>query len=127
MRHPIRMLTVGAALLLGAAACANLDVVNPNSADQSRALATPGDVESLIGGGYNTFFNGSYSYSGPGLFLSNQSFQHTAPWANAAMEFYGRIPRNAIVNDAADPYYGNFTRVWYYSYRAIAIRPTAIS
>jgi hypothetical protein len=114
------MLTVGTALLLGATACANLDVVNPNDADAARALATPGDVESLIGGAYNTWFNGIYAYGGPALFLSNQSFQHNAPWANAAMEFYGRIPRNAIINDAADSYYGNFTRPWYYSYRAIA-------
>ena len=120
MRHAIRMLTVGTALLLGAAACANLDVVNPNDADAARALATPGDVESLIGGAYNSWFNGVYSYSGPALFLSNQSFQHNAPWANAAMEYYGRIPRNSIVNDPADQYYGNFTRPWYYSYRAIA-------
>jgi hypothetical protein len=120
MRHAIRMLTVGAALLLGAGACANLDVVNPNNADAARALATPGDVESLIGGAYNSWFNGVYSYSGPTMFLSNASFQHNAPWANAGMEQYGRIPRIGIINDAADGYYGNFTRPWYYSYRAIA-------
>jgi hypothetical protein len=119
MRHTIKYLVVGATLLLGAA-CANLDVVNQNNADAARALATPGDVESLISGAYNTWFNGVYNYSGPSMFLSNQSFQHSAPWANSAMEFYGRIPRNPIINDAADSYYGNFTRPWYYSYRAIA-------
>lgn len=120
MRNLTKKFMVGSMLLLGAAACANLDVANPNDADASRALATAGDVESLIAGGYNTWFNGAYSYNGPGLFLSNASFQHNAPWANAGMEYYGRIPRIAIVNDAADPYYGNFTRPWYYSYRAIA-------
>jgi hypothetical protein len=107
-------------LLLGAAACADLDVVNPNDADASRALTTSGDVESLIAGGFNTVFNGVYSYSGPEMFLSNASFQHNAPWGNAAMEHYGRIPRIAIVNDAADTNYGNFTRPWFYMYRAIA-------
>jgi hypothetical protein len=120
MRHTIKYLVVGAALLLGAGACANLDVVNQNNADAARALATPGDVESLIGGAYNTWFSAAYDYSGPGMFLSNQSFQHNAPWANAAMEFYGRIPRQPIINDAADQNYVNFTEVWYYSYRAIA-------
>ena len=120
MRHTIKYFVVGAALLLGAGACANLDVVNQNNADAARALATPGDVESLIGGAYNTWFSAAYDYSGPGMFLSNQSFQHNAPWANAAMEFYGRIPRQPIINDAADQYYVNFTEVWYYSYRAIA-------
>jgi hypothetical protein len=120
MRHTIKYLVVGATLLLGAGACANLDVVNQNNADAARALATPGDVESLIGGAYNTWFSAAYDYSGPGMFLSNQSFQHNAPWANAAMEFYGRIPRQPIINDAADQYYVNFTEVWYYAYRAIA-------
>ena len=119
MRHSYRNLAVGALLLAGAA-CADLDVVNPNDADAGRALNTAGDVVSLIGGSYNTWFNGVYSYSGPGLFLSNASFQHTAPWANAAMEFYGRIPRQPIINDAADGNYGNVSRVWYQSYRAIA-------
>jgi hypothetical protein len=119
MRHAIRNLVVGATLLLGAA-CANLDVVNQNQADAARALATPGDVESLISGAFNTWFNGYYSYYGPGLFMSNQSFQHAAPWANAGMNYYGAIPRNGIVNDAADQFYGNFTRPWYYNYRAIA-------
>jgi hypothetical protein len=111
---------IGATLLLGAAACANLDVVNQNNPDASRALATPGDVESLIGGAYHSWWSAAYDYSGPGMFLSNQSFQHAAPWANAAMEFYGRIPRQPIVNNAADGNYVNFTEPWYYSYRAIA-------
>lgn len=119
MRHSYRNLAVGALLLAGAA-CADLDVVNPNDADAGRALNTAGDVVSLIGGSYNTWFNGVYAYGGPGLFLSNASFQHTAPWANAAMEFYGRIPRQPIINDAADGNYGNVSRVWYRSYRAIA-------
>ena len=120
MRHTIKYLVVGATLLLGAGACANLDVVNQNNADAARALKTPGDVESLIAGAYNTWFDGSYFYYGPGPFLSNQAFQHNAPWANFGMEFYGRIPRQPIINDAADQNYEDFTRVWYYSYRAIA-------
>jgi hypothetical protein len=120
MRHTIRSLVVGAALLLGVAACANLDVINQDNANKARALATPGDVESLIAGAFNTWFNGTYSYYGPGLFLSNQSFQHAAPWANAGMYNYGALPRIGIVNDAADQFYGNFTRPWYYMYRAIA-------
>jgi hypothetical protein len=120
MRNAIKCLVVGPMLLLGAAACADLDVVNPNDADASRALSTAGDVESLIVGGYNTWFNGVYAYGGPGLFLSNASFQHNAPWANSGMELYGRIPRQAIINDAADPYYDEFTRPWFRSYRAIA-------
>ena len=58
MKNLAKKFMVGSMLLLGATACANLDVANPNDADASRALATAGDVESLIAGGYNTWFNG---------------------------------------------------------------------
>lgn len=120
MRY-LKYLRFGAlGLALAAAACADLEVTDPNDADAARALRTAGDVEGLISGAYNTWFNGVYSADGPGAFLSNASFQHTAPWANFGMEFYGRLPREAIVNDAADQFYGNFTRPWFYSYRAIA-------
>ncbi len=120
MRY-IKHLQVGAlCLALGAAACADLSVTNPNQPDASRAIKSAGDVESLISGAYNTWFNGVYSYNGPGMFLSNQSFQHTAPWANSGMEFYGRLPRQNVVNDAADQFYINFTTPWYQCYSAIS-------
>ncbi len=120
MRYFKHLKIAGLCLALGAAACADLEVTNPNDADAARAIRTASDVESLVSGSYNTWYNGAYSYGGPGMFLSNASFQHTAPWANAAMEFYGRLPREAIVNDAADTNYGNFTSPWYASYRAIS-------
>lgn len=120
MRSTFKYLVVGSLFLFGGTACADLDVSNPNDADAERALASPGDVESLIAGALNSWFSGVASYSGPGMFLSNAAFQHNAPWANSGMETYARIPRVGIVNDVADPYYGNFTRVWYRSYRGIA-------
>jgi hypothetical protein len=113
-------LMLGALLVIGSAACADLDVVNPNDPSAERALRTAGDVESLIAGAYNTWFHGSYSYYGPGLFLSNASFQHAAPWANAGMVQYSAIPRTPIVNDAADQFFVNISRPWYFSYRALA-------
>jgi hypothetical protein len=120
MRKSLKHLVVGSLLLLGGGACADLEVVNENAPDASRAISTPGDVESLIIGSFNSWFAGTNNYSGPNMFMSNQAFQHNAPWANSGMEFYGRIPRTAIQNSTADQYYGNFTRVWYRSYRAIA-------
>ncbi|MGH7476484.1 MAG: RagB/SusD family nutrient uptake outer membrane protein [Longimicrobiales bacterium] len=116
-----RHLLVGALLLFGAAACADLDVVNPNDPDAGRALRTAGDVESLIAGSYNTYFNGTYSFSGPGMFLSNASFQHNAPWANFAMEQNARIPRIPLVNDPAGGVaYSAFAFPWFRYYRALA-------
>lgn len=121
MRITGKYLVAGAlALLLGAAGCADLNVTNPNAPDASRALQTPGDIESLISGSYNTWFTGTHSYSGPNMFLSNQSFQHSAPWANSGMVFYGWIPRPAVVNDVADQFYGNFTYPWTYMYRTLS-------
>jgi hypothetical protein len=52
--------------------------------------------------------------------LSNAAFQHNAPWANAGMEKYGRLPRVAFINSIADGDYNYMTRSWFYSYRAIA-------
>lgn len=116
----LKHIVVGAALLFGSTACADLEVTNQNDPDARRALSTAGDVESLISGAFNAWFLAGHSSGGPGLFLSNMAFQHNAPWANFGMEFYARIPRNGIQNDVADSYYANFTRIWYRSYRAIA-------
>jgi hypothetical protein len=120
MRKLMKNLVVGSLLVVGAAACADLEVVNYNAPDASRSLASAGDVESLISGSFNTWFHGWAAYGGPAMFMSNAAFQHNAPWSNSGMELYGRLPRVALENDVAAQNYGNLTRVWYRSYRAIA-------
>ena len=109
-------------------ACLDLNVTNINEPDSERALATPGDVESLIGNSYNTWFTGSYgnwmssstANTGASLFLSNQSFQHSPPWANLGMAFYGGIPRVGIVNEVSHTYYPRVNWQWEYCYRALS-------
>lgn len=108
-----------ALLLIGVVGCTNLDVTNPNAPDAGRALATPGDVEALIGGAFNRWTNVG-SYYGPTMFLSNASGEHVAPWANAGMEMYARIPRIPTNNTAGAANVGNLTRAWFESYGAIA-------
>ena len=120
MKGIVNRLLAGVLLIVTVAACADLEVTNPNDPDAQRALATPGDVESLIGGAYYSWHRGAYWYSGPGMFLSTQSFQHSAPWANAGMVFYSWIPRPAVVNDPADQFYGNFSYPWTWGYRALS-------
>jgi hypothetical protein len=120
MRKYIKNLAVGSLLLFGATACADLEVVNLNEPDAERSLATATDVLSLIGGSFNSWFYGNYNYYGPAMATSNAAFQHNAPWANAGMEKYGRLPRIGFINSIADGEYAYMTRNWFYSYRAIA-------
>jgi hypothetical protein len=97
----------GALLLLGATACADLVVENRNNPDRARALATPGDVESLVAGGFRGWFLANYHVNGPGMLLSNQSFQHSSTAANFGMLAYTRFPREAIQNSVTHADYGN--------------------
>jgi len=110
---------LAALLLVGMAGCVDLAVPNTNAPDRSRALATPGDVESLIGGAYLSW-SGTLYYAGPTMALSAVSFEHTAPWANSGVEFYARIPRVPTDNVAGGSQVSNLTYAWTRSYRAIA-------
>jgi len=120
MRVSFKHLVVGSLLLFGGAACADLEVMNLGSADAERALATPGDVEALIKGSFNSWFYQETSYNGMGPILSNMAFMHNAPWANFGQEQYGRLPRITTVNDPSDGFYNYLNRPWQRSYRAIA-------
>jgi hypothetical protein len=112
---------VAAALLaFTAVGCADLEVTNLNDPDARRAISNAGDVESLIAGAFNTWHYQKYTYTSFGPFLSNQSFQHTAPWANFGMEYYGRIPRQPVGNFQAHPEYGNIARSWNQTYSALS-------
>lgn len=110
----------GAFLLLGAGACADLEVTNPNEPDAGRALSSPGDVEALIAGSFSSWYVGQHSYNGPELALTRMAFEATAPWNNAGMVPLSRIPREPLNNAASDPYYINQSWTWTYSYRALA-------
>lgn len=120
MRKTLKHLLVGSLLIFGTTACADLEIMNENDPDAERSLATPGDVLSLIGGSYNAWWNGTHSYDGASLLLSNAAFQHAAPWANAGMEKYGRLPRVGFINSISDGDYNYATYPWFRSYRAIA-------
>ena len=107
---------LAALLMVG---CVELEVQNPNAPDAARALSTAGDVEALIGGAYDRWLY-TQDYDGPTMFLSVAAGQHTAPYANAGMEYYGRIPRVPTANNPGHRDAGNLTYAWYNSYRAIS-------
>jgi len=110
---------LAALLLIGMAGCVDLEVQNLNDPDAARALGTAGDVESLIAGGYQAWIGCLY-YDGPTMWMSNASGEHVAPWGNAGMEMYARIPRIPTQNNSGAANVGTLTQCWYRSYRAIA-------
>ncbi len=126
MRQTRQLRLIVPLLSLGLAACANLDVRNPNAPDRERALSTGADAEALVAGAHNTWFKGVYAYYGPGAFLSVQAFQHSSPWSCCGMEYFGRLPREPIRNDPGDIFYGNWTSPWSGSYAAIAAAANAL-
>ncbi|HEU0298166.1 MAG TPA: hypothetical protein VFR37_01905 [Longimicrobium sp.] len=120
MRNFRKTTVCGALLLFGAAACADLDVVNTNDPDRERALATAGDVESLIAGSWQRWYLAEHSVAGPNLFLSAASFQHSASAANFGMLTYSALPRSAVINEVTHADYANISYAWTTNYRALA-------
>ncbi len=111
-------LGLAALLLIGMAGCADLDVRNPNAPDAERALASDEDVEALIAGAFYTWHR-TLNYYGPTMFLSAATFEHTAPWSNAGMEFMARIPRVPLANVAGGTDVSNVTWAWERAYGAV--------
>lgn len=117
----IRHITaLSAALLLGAAGCADLDVANPNQPDTEQALADAGDVQSLIVGSFSSWWRAQQHQDGFGLNLSTVSFQHSAYPANFGMVEFSKVPREPINNDPAFSFYSQFQTTWTDNYRAIS-------
>jgi len=111
----------GALLLFGAAACADLDVTNPNEADRAKAIRTPGDVQSLISGSFQTWYNANHhATNSPSLLLSHQAFQHSSNAANFGMLAYPALPRFAVNNSVTHQDYVQIANAWTVNYRALA-------
>lgn len=108
-------------LVFGLTACADLDVVNPNSPDARRALASAGDVESLISGSFGQWWLQAMSISGPAPILANQSFMWSAWPANFGMVYYSSFPRIPVDNFSTHQFYGQMLDYsWGQNYRALS-------
>ena len=112
-------------MLSGAAACADLVVPNTNTPDRGRALATPGDVESLVAGGYKSWYGGeewqqATTAGSPGFIFSTQSFMWSSTAANQGSHEYSQIPRVPIQNSATHQEYVFISTAWQRHYRALA-------
>jgi hypothetical protein len=110
---------LAALLVIGMVGCVDLDVVNQNDPDTDRVIRTAGDVESLVSGAYSRWVRVLW-YDGPTMMMSNASGEHVAPWGNAGMEQYARIPRVPTSNAPGAADVGNLTYAWYQAYGALA-------
>lgn len=108
------------ALFVAASGCTDLDVTNNNAPDRDRALATAGDVESLVAGAFHTWWVSNEAHNGSMFFISAASFQHSGWPANFGTVAYSGFPRGEIVNTTADQFYSNFAFVWNQNYSALA-------
>ncbi|RMH29447.1 MAG: RagB/SusD family nutrient uptake outer membrane protein [Planctomycetota bacterium] len=100
-------------------ACTDLDVVNQNQPDRSRAITTPGDVESLISGGFLSWHRGNYEWA-PGPAFSTMADEHTASWGNFGMKDLSSEPRTAFNNDPSYSYAYVAQNPWTFMYRTLS-------
>lgn len=114
-----RHVAVLAVVIAATTACADLTVVNQNDPDRDRAIASASDVESLISGGYQSWYQVSHqNYPGPAL--STAADAHSSSWGNWGMRDSGWEPRKAYNNDPSYSYNAMAVTPWNLSYRSLA-------
>jgi hypothetical protein len=105
--------------LVGVAGCTDLDTANLNEPDAGRALSEPGDVESLIGSAFLTWFDRSQEDT-PALALSTVADEGTSSWGNFGMQETSSEPRAAFPNSTGFGYRSVLENPWYDMYGAIS-------
>ncbi len=108
-----------AAVAVAAGACVDLEVTNLNDPDRERALASGTDVESLISGGFQAWWQTSH-HSYPAAALSTAADAHSSSWGNWGMRDSGWEPRKSYNNDPAYSYNNLAESPWLFSYRTLA-------
>jgi len=112
--------------VLALSGCADLDVTNSNAPDQSRALAKPEDVESLIKSTFLTWWQGTHTTGGsfnPGVMAD----ANTSSWGNYGMRELSSEPRAAANNSPAWNYAYALEQPWYSWYGAISAAKDGLS
>lgn len=98
--------------------CQELAVENENSPDRIKALAEPGDVETL---GSDTFTqNWERQWCGESFMLTTMSDEISSAWANWGMRDMSSEPRIAWNNDPSYSRRASVEGPWFSSYGAIS-------
>ena len=119
MKITKKLTSLALSFVLVMTACADLDVTNTNAPDQSRALASPADVESLIKSTFLTWWQGIH-VTGSGFQPMVMSDSQSSSWGNYGMKEMSVEPRAAINNSPAWGYAAYIEDPWYDLYGAIS-------
>lgn len=112
--------------LVGTAACLDLDVDNITEPERERALANAGDLEQLIAGAFNSWWQSQSQSAGMGNSLSGVAMQHSQWAGNFAFGFLHQIPRPVLPNETSASQYANLAHNWVWNYRAASSVQLAI-
>ena len=122
MTNPMqnRKLWIGAALALGAMACQDLDVANPNKPDRERAAQQATSVESFVSTSFRTFYPTSGHGNYPSWAMSTMADEITSGFADFGQLEPSAFPRSAWNNSPVNNNSEVNENPWYGMYRTIS-------
>ena len=113
------------AAMLSVAACAELEVTNPNNPDIARALASPADVAKIGKSSVNSWFLAS-THQEPYMMLQVSADAGTANFGNFGMRFNNLEPRVAYNNNSAGTDAAATVRPWDDNYGSLGAANDAL-
>ncbi|AMW04288.1 hypothetical protein GEMMAAP_04440 [Gemmatimonas phototrophica] len=113
------------AAMLSVAACAELEVANPNNPDIARALASPADVAKIGKSSVNSWFIVS-THQEPYMMLQVTADAGTSNFGNFGMRFNNLEPRIAYNNNSAGTDAAATVRPWDSNYGALGAANDAL-
>lgn len=110
---------VAVGLLGVVAACASLDVENPNAPDRTRALGQAADITSLLSGAFYNWYFATQDFA-PAMTMGTIATHNSMSWGNWGSRFYSSVPRRGFQNDPTDNNSNVLVEVpWYSDYSAL--------
>jgi hypothetical protein len=111
--------------MLSVAACAELEITNPNNPDIARALASPGDVANIASSSVNSWYLVATDVE-PYMMLQVTADAATANFGNFGMRFNNLEPRTPYENNSAGNDRVVTERPWTGTYSALGAANDAL-
>ena len=115
----ILRLWLGAAAVLTTGACVDLNIVNKNAPDRTRAITNPTDIEALISGSYQAW-EVMVTHRNPAMAMMTVADAASSSWGNYGMRDASSEPRVEFNNDPAYTYSSVNNWPWGDAYQALA-------